>query len=53
MGFDEYIYIIRVLEDGHVFEYEFGNQQHALEMLIVEKNAFLYKYANGKEYLIK
>ena len=38
------LYIVRVIEDGEVFEYEYGNQRHAMEHLEMEQHAVVSTY---------
>lgn len=47
------LYIVRVFDDGDVYEYEFGNICHAEEQYSWEKSAEILLYKNGKETLIK
>lgn len=49
MGFDEFIYIVRVFENGVPHDYEFGNLQHALELYLSEGNAQLLGYSREEE----
>ncbi len=44
MGFDDFIYVVKVTEDGEEFTYEYGNPKHALIQLDVEPNGKLFKY---------
>lgn len=44
MGFDDFIYVVKVTEDGKEYSYEFGNLKHALDLLNTEPNGKLYKY---------
>lgn len=47
------IYIVRVYEDGEIYEYEYGNEKHAREHMAWEKShAELYVYQKGKERFI-
>lgn len=47
------LYIVRVYEDGAVFEYEYGNLKHAQEHMSFERcQAELYKWQNQAETLI-
>ena len=49
MGFDEYIYVVTVINtDGTEYIYEFGNVKHATEFYKSESNARIEKYKNGK-----
>lgn len=48
------LYLVRAYEDGEVYEYEYGNLDHAEEHLAMEKGqAEIYLYNNGTETLIK
>ena len=44
MGFDDFIYVVKVVEDGEVMEYEFGNLQAAKDFLASEPNGKLFKH---------
>lgn len=44
MGFDEFIYVVKVVEDGEVMQYEFGNPQAAKDFLLTEPNGKLFKH---------
>ena len=44
MGFDDFIYMVKVYEDGEKFTYEYGNPKHALIQLETETNGKLFKY---------
>ncbi len=44
MGFDEFIYVVKVVEDGEVMEYEFGNPKTAADFLASEPNGKLFKH---------
>lgn len=50
--FDEYLYIVKVYEDGEVYEYEYGSLKHALqhcEEEIAKGNEIdIYRYNNGQ-----
>ena len=47
------LYIVRVYEDGDIFEYEYGNLKHAQEHLSFENcYAELYEWQNDTEKLI-
>lgn len=47
------LYIVRVFEDGNVYEYEHGNIDHALEQYAQEKTAKLVLYHRGKEMILR
>lgn len=44
MGFDNFIYVVKVTEDGKEYMYEFGNPKHAIDLLKTEQNGKLFKY---------
>lgn len=50
--FDEYLYIVKVYEDGETYEYEYGAKIHAFEHYHTELNkgnkADLFRYKDGK-----
>ncbi len=50
--FDEYLYYVKVYEDGETYEYEYGNLPHAMahyEMELSKGNkADLFRYKDGK-----
>lgn len=35
---DDYLYIVKVHEDGETYEYQYGNQRHAMEHYNMEKS---------------
>ena len=47
------LYIVRAFEDDEVYEYEYGNLQHAEDQYNWEKSAELLVYENEKEFLIR
>lgn len=48
------LYIVRVFEDGAIFEYEYGCIEHAKEHLSFERSsAKVFEYNHGKETEIK
>ena len=48
------LYVVKSYEDGEVYEYEYGNLQHAEEHLAMEKvPAEIYLYQKGELTLIK
>ena len=49
MGFDQFIYVVRVIDNGQTYEYEFGNLSHALTLYLSEPTAQLFGYQNGEE----
>lgn len=53
MGFDNYIYIVKVFEGTETYEYEFGNLLHALQLYDQETTAELIAYRKGKETVIR
>ena len=46
------LYIVRVYEDGDVFEYEYGNIRHAKEQFELECKADIIEYDKGEEKTI-
>lgn len=44
MGFDDFIYVVKVTEDGEEFTYEYGNPKHALIQLETEPSGKLFRY---------
>lgn len=50
MGFDDYIYIVRVTDEtGEVNDFEFGNLLHAQELYESQEKASILKYKDGQE----
>ena len=47
------IYIVRVIENNHPYDYEYGNLKHATEHFDNEQNAYLLKYKNGEDIVLK
>ena len=47
------IYIVRVVENNHPYDYEYGNLKHAEEHFANEQNAYLLKYYQGEEIVLK
>ena len=48
------LYIVKVWDEGNLYEYEYGCIEHALEHMKVEKScAKLYQYRDGAETLIE
>ena len=47
------LYIVRVFENGYMYEYEDGNLPHAEDQYRWEKSAEMWLYEDGKETLIK
>lgn len=47
------LYIVRIFEDDNVFEYEYGNMDHALEQYSYEYNADIFEWTKGKMKLVK
>ena len=44
------LYIVKVWDEGELYEYEYGCIEHALEHIAIEKGcAKLYRYRNGVE----
>jgi len=46
------IFVLKVMDDGEIFEYEYGNYSHAKEHYTSEKSATLYEYVNGNYHLV-
>ena len=44
MGFDDFIYVVNVTEDGEDFTDEYGNPKHALIQLETELSGKLFRY---------
>lgn len=44
MGFDDFIYVVKVTKDGEEFTYEYGNPKHALIQLETELSGKLFRY---------
>ncbi len=44
MRFDDFIYLVKVTENGEEFTYEYGTPKHALIQLETEPNGKLFKY---------
>ena len=48
------LYIVKVWDEGNLYEYEYGCIEHALEHMKVEKScAKLYQYRDGVETAVK
>ena len=48
------LYIVKVWDEGNLYEYEYGCIEHALEHMKVEKScAKLYQYRDGVEMAVK
>ena len=48
------LYIVKVWDEGNLYEYEYGCIEHALKHMKVEKScAKLYQYHDGAETLIE
>lgn len=41
------LYVLKVTEDGEVYEYEYGNIRHVLEQYDKEETAMVLEYNNG------
>ena len=46
------LYILKVIEDGEVYEYEYGNLRHALEHYDKEETATVIEYYYRKEKIL-
>jgi len=47
------IFVLKVMDDGEVFEYEYGNYTHAKEQYDNEKVATIYEYVNGNYHYVE
>ena len=47
------IYIVQVIEDDEIYQYEYGNLKHAKEHYNNEQNAQLLEYKNGEYYIVE
>lgn len=47
------LYIVRVTEDGELYEYEYGNLPHAREHYSQEESASLFEYKDGNLYMME
>lgn len=47
------LYIVRIFEDDNIFEYEYGNIDHALEQYEHEIAADIFEYHKGKTTLVR
>ena len=47
------LYIVKVYESGEVYEYEYGNMDHALEHYANESMAKIVQYHKGKELVLR
>jgi len=50
---NESIFIVKVLDDGEVFEYEYSNYKHAKEQYDNEKVATIYEYIDGNYHFVE
>lgn len=46
------LYVLKVTEDGEVYEYEYGNLRHALEHYDKEETATVIEYYYRKEKIL-
>ena len=46
------LYVLKVTEDGEVYEYEYGNLKHALEHYDKEETAVIIEHYYGKEKIL-
>ena len=46
------LYVLKVTEDGEIYEYEYGNLRHALAHYEKEKTAAVIEYYYGKEKIL-
>jgi hypothetical protein len=49
---EDSLYVLKVLVDGELAEYEYGNIKHAMEHYDMETAAFLYEYKQGNYYFV-
>ena len=47
------MFILKVMDDGELFEYEYGNYSHAKEHYDNELTATIYKYINGNYHYVE
>jgi len=47
------IFIVKVLDDGETFEYEYCNYSHAKEHYNNEKTATIYEYVEGNYHYVE
>lgn len=47
------LYIVKVYESGEVYEYKYGNMDHALEHYANESMAKIVQYHKGKELVLR
>ena len=47
------IFIVKVVDDGEMFEYEYNNYNHAKQHYNNEKNATIYEYSKGEYYFVE
>ena len=47
------LYVVKVFEDGEVYEYEYGNLPHAEDQYNWEKSAEIWLYVDNTETLIR
>lgn len=47
------IFVLKVLDDGAVFDYQYNNYKHAKEHYDMETTATLYEYDNGNYHYVE
>ena len=47
------LYIVGVIDDGEVFDYEYGNIKHTLEHYVCENTVTIIEYNDGKEIILR
>lgn len=47
------LYILKVPEDGDIFEYQYHSLRSAEEHYDFEKSCIMYEYINGNYYFVK
>jgi len=47
------LFIVKVLDDGEQFEYEYSNYKHAKEQYDMENIATIYEYIGGNYHYVE
>jgi hypothetical protein len=47
------IFIVKVVEDGDMFDYQYSNYSHAKQHYDNEKNAIIFEYVEGDYYFVE
>ena len=47
------IFIVKVVEDGDMFDYQYNNYNHAKQHYDTEKNAIIFEYVEGDYYFVE